>query len=169
MATEAIKSTPITNADATPATLNKASIDGARERHKRGVAVAVLAAADVGSTYRFFRIKSNDLVTKLLLDNIAFGGAAAIDIGLYRTTKDGGAVVDADFFASAQAIVAAQRSIDVLRESGVITVANMEKRIWELLGLTEDPNLEYDVAATVTTILASAGAMCLHGTVVGGH
>lgn len=169
MATEAIKSVPITNADATPAVLNKANVDGGRERHKRGVAVAVLGAADVGSTYRFFRIKSNDLVTRLLLDNIAFGGAAAMDIGLYKTAKDGGAVVDADFFASAQAVVAAQRSIDVLRESGVITVANMEKRVWELLGLTEDPNIDYDVTGTVTTIFAAAGAMCLHGSVVGGH
>lgn len=169
MATEAIKSTPITNADATPAVLNKASVDGARERHKRGVATAVLAAADVGSTYRFFRVKSNDLVTKLVLDNVAFGGAAAMDIGLYKTAKDGGAVVDADFFASAVSVVAAQRSLDVLRESGVITVANMEKRIWELLGLTEDPGIDYDVVGTVTTIFAAAGAMCLQGTVVGGH
>lgn len=169
MATEAIKSTPITNADASPVTLNKANVDGGRVRYKRGVATAVLAAADVGSTYRFFRIKSNDLVASLRLDNIAFGGAAAVDIGLYDTAANGGAVVDADFFASAVAVIAAQQQLDVTRESGVITVANMEKRVWELLGLSADPVKDYDVAATVTTIFAAAGAMCLSGHVIGGH
>lgn len=169
MATEALKSQQVTNATATPKVLNPAYQDGGRVRCKRARVLAALAAADVGSTYRFFRVKSNDMMKELILDNTAGGGAAAADFGLYRTSDDGGAVVDADFFASALSLVAAQRGLDVLRESGVLTIANMEKRIWEALGLSADPQIEYDVVATITTITASAVDYCLTGEVVGGH
>lgn len=169
MATESLKSQQLTNATATPRVLNPAYQDGGRVRCKRARVLALLAAADVGSLYRFFRIKSSDMVKELVLDNSAGGGAAAGDIGLYRTEDDGGAVVDADFFASALSLVAAQRGLDVLRESGVLTIANMEKRVWEALGLAADPNIEYDVAVTITTITASAVDYCLTGEVVGGH
>lgn len=168
MAVVSVKSTPITNADASPVTLNKAHIDGARNRNKAGVVTAANGDS-IDSTYRAFRIKSNDYLARLVLDNASWGAACTADIGLYKTTADGGAVVDADFFASAVDMNTANRGLDVLRESGVITVANMEKRIWELLGLTEDPVLEYDVALTLVAAAAAAGAACLTATVVGGH
>ncbi len=168
MAVVAVKSTPITNADATPVVLNKANVDGARERHKRGV-VAAANGDSIASIYRCFRVKSSDLLSKLVLDNASWGAACTADIGLYKTAKDGGAVVDADLFASAVDMNAANRGLDVLRESGVITVANMEKRLWELAGLSADPNLDYDVALTLVAAAAAAGSACLSGTVVGGH
>lgn len=169
MATEAIKSTVITNADATPVVINPAYLDGARVRVKRGVATSVLAAADVGSTYRFGRIRSNDVVKEVKLDNATLGAGAAMDFGLYKTAKDGGAVVDADLFASAVDMNTANRALDITRESGVITVANMQKRVWELLGLTTDPQIEYDITGTTTTIHAAAGSMCVTAEVVGGY
>lgn len=165
-ATEAIKSTIITNADATPATINTAQLANGRERSMRGVVTAT-TTKDIGSTYRFFRIKSNDLVKQLLLDNASWGASCTADFGLYKTAADGGAVVDADFFASAIDMNTANRALDITRESGVITVANMEKTVWELLGLSADPQIEYDVAATLTAATAATGAGCLTGTVVG--
>ncbi len=165
-ATEAIKSTIITNADATPATINTAQLANGRERSMRGVVTAT-TTKDAGSTYRFFRIKSNDLVKQLLLDNASWGASCTADFGLYKTAADGGAVVDADFFASAVDMNTANRALDITRESGVITVANMEKPVWELLGLSADPQIEYDVAATLVAATAATGAGCLTGTVVG--
>lgn len=70
--TEAVKSAPITNADATPAVLNKAQVAGARARHFRGVCAAAATMA-AGSTYRFFRVKSSDMLHQLLLDNATLG------------------------------------------------------------------------------------------------
>lgn len=166
MATEAIKSTIITNADATPAVINTAQLANGRERSMRGVCT-VTTTKDIGSTYRFFRVKSNDLVKQLILDNATLGAGCTMDIGLYKTAANGGAVVDADFFASAVDVNTANRALDVTRESGVITVANMEKTIWELLGLSADPQIEYDVVATLTAASAATGAACLTGTVVG--
>ena len=162
----AVKSTPVTNADATPAVLNKANVDGGRVRQKRGVATAANGDS-IASTYRFCRIKSNDLVSKVLLDNATWGAACTMDIGLYQTAANGGAVVDADLFAAAVDMNTANRALDVTRESGIITVANMEKRVWELLGLSADPQRDYDVAGTLVAAAAAAGAMCVTVEVVG--
>lgn len=164
--TEAVKSTPITNADATPAVLNKAQIAGGRVLEHRGVAL-VTTTKDIGSTYRFFRVKSSDLVSQLLLDNATCGAACTADFGLYRTAADGGAVVSAALFASALDMNTANRALDITRESGTITVANMEKKIWELLALSADPQIDYDVAATLTAASAATGSVCLTGRVVG--
>jgi hypothetical protein len=165
-ATEAIKSTVITNADATPMVINTAQLANGRERSMRGV-VSATTTKDAGSTYRFFRVKSNDLVKQLLLDNASWGASCTADFGLYKTAADGGAVVDADFFASAVDMNTANRALDITRESGVITVANMEKPIWELLGLSADPQIDYDVAATLVAATAATGSGCLTATVIG--
>jgi uncharacterized membrane protein len=164
----AVKSTPVTNAD-TPAnqTLNPATIDGGNVRHKRGICTAANGDS-IASTFRFCRIRSSDLVKEVVLDNATWGAACTMDIGLYRTAADGGAVVDADFFASAVDMNAANRGLDVTRESGVITVANMEKRVWQLLGLSSDPNVDYDVTGTLAGAAAAAGAACVSVEVVGG-
>lgn len=166
MAVEAIKSTVITNADANPAVLNVAQIADGRARYKHGSAT-VAAAADIGSTYRLIRVKSNDLVSSLLLDCTAIATSPAADIGIYKTAANGGAVVDADLFASAQSLAAALAATNVTRESGVITVANMGKPIWELLALAADPQIEYDIVATLTAATTAAGTIALSATVVG--
>lgn len=165
MAVVNTKSTVVSNGDATPVVITTAQLAHGRPAHKRGK-VEVANGDSIGSTLRFFRVKSNDLVHQLLLDCTAITSAAA-DIGIYRTAADGGAVVDADLFASAQSLATAVRGTDVTRESGVITVANMEKPLWELLGLSEDPQVDYDVVATLTAAAAAAGQAVLSGLVVG--
>lgn len=169
MAQEHLKSAQITNAEAIPAVLNPAYQDGGRVRVKRAYRTNVLAVSDAGSTYRFFRVRSSDMMKALVLENATLGAACTGDIGLYRTTKDGGAVVDADFFASAFAMTANLAPVSVMRESGILTLPNAEKRIWEALGLTADPMLEYDVAITLVVASSAVGGMLLTGEVVGGH
>lgn len=163
----AVKSTPLTNADNTPVVLNRANVARSRILHNRGICTAANGDS-IASTFRFCRIKSNDMVKAVIIDNATWGAACTMDIGLYQTPNNGGAVVDADFFASAVDMNAANRALDVTRESGVITVANMEKRVWELLGLTADPQREYDVTGTLVAAAAAAGAACVSVDVVGG-
>lgn len=165
MAVVNVKSTVITNADALPAVINTAQLADGQLRNKRGV-VAVANGDSINSTYRFGRIKSNDLVQSVLLSCTAITGGA-MDVGLYRTANDGGAVVDADFFASAQSIATALAQTNITRESGVVTVANMEKPLWEALGLSADPQVEYDVVGTLTAAAAAAGSMALDIHVIG--
>jgi hypothetical protein len=155
----AVKSQQITNADATPMRINPAY--QARSRVHEAIGAAVVTNGDsIGSTYRVCRIRSNDRVSAVFLDTTAITTCAG-DIGLYRTQGDGGAVVDADFFASAQSLATALRATDVTRESGVITIPNMEKRVWEQLGLAADPGVEYDVAITLTAAAGSGGDVAL--------
>lgn len=165
---EHLKSQQITNATAVPSVLNPAHQTDGRLRVKRGVITSVLAAPDAGSTYRVFRVKSNDMVKDLRIDSASFGTGAAFDIGLYRTNEDGGAAVDVDFFCSALVIAAAVADTQILRESTVIGVTNMDKRIWEILTLTQDPGIEYDVVMTVTTAPTQAASCCLTAEVVSG-
>lgn len=150
MAVVAVKSTLITNADATPAVLNSPRVDGGFERIE--VATAAITSGDnTGSTYRMFRVPSNAVMTDLRIYSPDIGTTTISDIGLYRTAKDGGAVVDADFFASALSLKdGALNGTDVLHESAVFSIANSGKEIWDALGLSSDPSVFYDVAFTLT-------------------
>src|SRR4029078_9982521 len=88
------------------------------------------------------------------------GGAA--DLGLYRAAADGGALVSGGLFATAQSI-ASSKATGIAARFEADDVANVEKRIWELLGLTADPNLEYDVALTLTAGISASGTLALQG------
>jgi len=150
MAVVAVKSTLVTNADALPAVLNNPRVDGGFERIE--VATAAITSGDnTGSTYRMFRVPSNAVVTDLRIYSPDIGTTTISDIGLYRTAKDGGAVQDADFFASALSLKdGALNGVDVLHEAAVFTIANSGKELWDALGLSADPSVFYDVALTLT-------------------
>lgn len=117
----------------------------------------VANAADDSATsiLRFCRVPSNARISSVQMTTGA-ATAGAVDIGVYQTADNGGTVVDADLFASAQALTAALFNADVTYESGEYTVAESVKPLWEVLGLSSDPGREYDVAATITTTFSAA-------------
>lgn len=159
MAVVAVKSGWMTSAESTPPLMTNPAIHKGNLKSSVGK-VAVANGDSIGSTFRLCRIPSNARISNVLLTCGAITSAAA-DIGLYKTTRDGGAVVDADFFASAQSLAAALARTSVVRESGVVTPANVEKMVWEQLGLTQDPGIEYDVVATLTAAATAAESMAL--------
>lgn len=161
MATVSISSTHITNRDASPRTLSNSLISQARLLES----VATLestAADDIGSIYKFVEIPSSARVSDVLLTCDSTGTTGLADIGLYDTTDNGGAVVDADLFASAQALTSALDKTSVLHESGVFGKDEVEKRLWEVLGLSEDPKKNYDICATLTEATISAATLSVH-------
>ena len=166
---DAIKSPNITNRDATPRVLNPAYRDGGRVRYKSGIGTLATAAAEAASTIRFFSVRSNDVIKRLTLHSNSMGTGCTMDIGIYRNTVDGGAVRDADCFASAVAMATAQQGTDVTHESGVIAIADRDKMLWEQLGYTVDPQCEFDVVGTLAVAATVAGTAWLQGEVVGGH
>jgi hypothetical protein len=154
MATVAIKSGPITNRDATPAVTPNANVQGGFLRECVGTLEAT-AADDIGSTYRFCQIPSNARVSQILLYSDDQGTAGDMDLGIYQTTANGAAVLDADHFAAAVDInAAALNGTDITHESGSGTgcfgLEDAEKPLWQALGLTADPCLMYDVVGTLT-------------------
>lgn len=156
------KTIAITNDDALPRQANVSVTDGGVV--KESVGTMELSATDsIASILRFIRVRSSTRMTALRVYNDAITTAAG-DIGLYRIAADGGAVVDVDFFGSAVAFTSASLiGADVLYEAnaGPADVANIEKRIWQQLGLTADPGVQYDIAVTLTTAATGAGTLSL--------
>lgn len=165
-------SAAITARDSAPAlgASQLASTKVATGRVKESIGVVAVANGDsTGSVLRFFSVQSGWRVGSVLASCSAITGAAA-DIGLYDIpTRNAGAVVDADFFASAQDISAALDGTNVLRESGLITVDKLEWPLWRLLGLSADPGVWYDVAATLTAGATAAGNVALKGHFIDGN
>jgi hypothetical protein len=159
MAVVNTKSSSITNRDATPAVASNSRLTKANVMEGLGV-VAVANGDSIASTLRCTSIPSNARISQVLLSCTAITSGAG-DIGLYQTADNGGAVVDADFFGSAVSIATALSNSDVTRESGIVTVANMELPVWQALGLTADPVRDYDVVITLTAATTAAGAAAL--------
>ncbi|WP_312252727.1 hypothetical protein [Stenotrophomonas sp.] len=158
--------------DGIPSQLNSnaAPTKLATGRVKESIGTIAVANGDsIGSVLRFFSIHSSWRVGSVLVYCTAITTGAA-DIGLYDLpTRNAGAAVDVDFFASAQDLSAALDGTNVLRESGLVTVEKLEWPIWRLLGLTADPGLYYDVAATLTGAATAAGFVGLKGHFIDGN
>jgi len=132
-----------------------------------GVGMYEVANGDsIASIYRLVRVPSNARISQILLSCDAITSAAA-DVGIYQTAGNGGAVVDVDFFASAQSIASALLNTDITSEADPADAgagfgkADAEKALWEALGLTVDPGIEYDIAATLTAAATAAGTLSL--------
>lgn len=158
MAVVTTKSQAITNRDATPKVINDARVT--KGDLVEAVGVAELASGDsIGSKIILCSVPSNARISQVLLSCDAISTTGAADVGLYDTTENGGAAVDADFFASAQDLTSALTNSDVTHESGVFGIEDIEKPLWEALGLSADPHKDYDVVATLTAAAGGAGTI----------
>ncbi|RTL11283.1 MAG: hypothetical protein EKK54_08115 [Neisseriaceae bacterium] len=152
------KSGSVTNSDAVPLVRNNAIVNGGRLRCAVDY-VAVAAADDDTSVYRVIRLHSNCRVDSLLLYNTAITAGTSYDVGIYKTAADGGAVVDADAFGSAVDLSSAHSGTDVAFEALALT--SIKKTLWEVAGLSADPNCYYDIALTANTVGTAAGTIAL--------
>ena len=158
MAVVTVKSKAITNRDATPSVQNDAAYAKGRLEQFIG-ACAITSGDSVGSKYLVGSIPSNAIVSSVLVNAPDIGTTTAGDIGLYKVTADGGAVVDADFFKAAFVLNAGAVTNSEAVNGNVVTLANSEKKVWELLGLTADPSLMYDVVLTLTGAADASGTV----------
>lgn len=155
MAVVTRKTTAITNADSTPVVLNNPGMSHQFLRQQAGT-LETVAGDSVGSKYVIARVPSNARMDSIRLFNDADATLAA-DVGVYAAN---GAVVDADFFASAVAFSAASTvGVDVTHESGVFNIDDVDKPLWQALGLTSDPCVLYDIALTLTGAATGAATI----------
>lgn len=153
------KSAAITNRDATPKVINNARVTGGPVLRASGI-VSAVNADSIASKYIFCSVPSNAVVASVKVSCPDIGTTAAMDLGIYRTTADGGAVVDADHFASAVSLSGgALNKSEVVNEAGVYTVDEMEQPLWQALGLSADPAVMYDVVGTLTGAADAGGAI----------
>lgn len=161
MAVVTVKSGPITNRDTLPVVSNNAFTSGGMIRESVGT-VEVANGDSIASKYIFASIPSNARVSQVLLYCDDVGTTTLSDFGLYRTTADGSAVVDADFFGSAVSLSGgALNGTDITHESAVFDPDDAEKQIWSALGLSADPGVMYDVVGTLTAAADAAGTITL--------
>lgn len=169
MAVVNTKGVQVTNADASSQTLTNTRVAAGVVKEIADTLEAV-SGDSIGSTYRLGRVRSSSRVSQLLLSCDAITTCAA-DFGLYDTAANGGAVISAACFASAQSLAAALANTDITHESGTLTgdVANVGKPLWQALGLTADPMKDYDIVATLTAAAGSAGTISLKTRYVDGN
>ncbi len=165
MAVVQVNSTTVANANAFPRIQNPRGLADGEVVRAINDQVAVANGDSVGSVYRFGKIRSSDFTDRVRLISADIGTTTAGDIGLYDllTASNGGAVVDADYFASAVSLSGGAIDSDITYESGAAggIYTNGNKRVWEALGLTSDPGKEYDVALTLTGAADAAGTVRL--------
>lgn len=158
-----LKGTAIANREATPQVHNNPGLgEGAVEKVAYGYLASVTAALSITSIIRLVQVPSNAIVTGLGLSSGA-QTAGAFDVGVYRTNKDGGAVVDQDFFATAVSCALAVVNTDILNESTTNTLAKQSQPLWQAVGMSADPKSDLDIALTVATtdVTTGTGAIAL--------
>ena len=158
-----LKSTAITNREATPRVLNSPGRGAPGRLHMVTVYLAsVTAALSITSVIRMCEIPAYCVVKRVSFQSAA-QGAGKFDIGLYRTNGDGGAVVDQDFFATAVDCASAVAITDVTNESTTYTQAKQQQPIWQAAGMTTAPapGTMLDVACVVasTDVTTGTGAI----------
>lgn len=149
------KSTVISNSDASSRIPNSPHLAGADVQSS--VAKVNIAATDSNtSTYRLARLKSSMRMQSIKLLFDAITGGTSFKLGLYDTAAAGGAAVNSNLFANALDLSGGNTlGLEVLNQNN--SIANMEKRVWELLGLSADPFKDYDLVLTAVTIGTSGG------------
>ena len=157
MAVVTIKSNSINNAESQPQVRNLSTVTKGSTTESVA-ALAVGSSDNTASTYRAFRVKSSWRLSSLQFMNAALTGGSSYKLGVALPTASGGGlpIANADvIFGSGVSFVSARPGyIDLLAPTvagGSADPANVEKRIWELLGLTADPFVEYDLTITAVT------------------
>lgn len=157
MAVVNTKATAVSNADATPVVFNNRILTKAPLFEAVGT-VEVAAGDDDNSVYRIARIPSNARISSIELFNDAITGGTAYHVGLHQTAANGGAAADADVFATSVDLSSARVApLDVTFEA--LDINKIEKRVYELLGETNDTKRFYDLTLTGATVGTGAGTI----------
>jgi len=161
------KATNVTNPDSTPSKANPLHIHSARLYEIVGT-VEVAAADDDNSVYRMARVHSSWRISSIEVFNDAITSGSVYDLGLWDTAENGGAVVSQELWASDVTMVSARATpTELTYEATATNIDKIEKRLWELAGLTSDPGKWYDIAFKATTVGSGAGTISLRVRYVG--
>lgn len=163
MAVDHVKSTPVTNADATPVIPNLTGAGASGYVKCVDGYVTAVASSSVDSTYRLVRVASDVKVKAVILESEA-QGAGAFDLGVYYPTTGKTALpdlaanaIDRDLFGSAISCASLVVPINVVNESTNYSLDKRALPLWQAAGLTRDPGGFLDIVATVTTTAVTTG------------
>lgn len=154
----------IANRDSTPKVLTDAYIGGAALRSCEGF-VQTGAQDNTASSYRLLQIPSNARIESLKLQTQALGTSCTLDVGVFYPTvvpvgsgiaaSQGGAVINTNCFAAAQACSAALAATELIAANVAINV--QEQMLWQVAGMAADPGINLDIGVQVHSATFLAG------------
>lgn len=157
MATEAVKSTALTNLDASPPVRATSGAGGAEGGLRFVDGKATFADTKTsGSTYAMVRVPSNAVIKRIRACIETAVTTFTVDIGVYYSTGPDtptdlqGDVIDADLFGSAVALASVVTPTEYTMESTQLSVTEMFYPLWQAAGLTSDPRCSFDIVLTNT-------------------
>jgi len=164
MAVDHVKSTPITNLDASPAAIQTMGEGGpASLKSISSGDVIGVAASSIDATYQFVRVPSNCKVKQVIFDSQA-QAVGTIDLGVYYATDgEGGqptsllvaAAISRTLFAAAYSIAAATGQTDVTNQSTNYTPTKRNQPLWQAAGLAADPGGYFDIVGSLATAITT--------------
>jgi hypothetical protein len=159
------KSTPVSNSEATPPVLNRMTYAGGAVQRSCGKA-EIAAADDDLSVYRLVsKIPSNASIISLKKYSDAITGGTDFDFGVRLSAGDAVAGVTTvtggdNLFGDAVSLATADTTgTEIVFENN--NIDNIGKPLFELLSLTTDPRVHYDIVAVSTTNGTVAGGLAL--------
>lgn len=165
MAVVTKKSLAITNRDATPVVPVGASIFGGAIKECEGF-VTTNAGDSATSVYQLVSVPSNSRITSIVLQSEALGTSCSVNCGVYAPTQSNpalvalgfqaNAVINATFFASAQAVATATTTTEIINQSASNTLNLQELELWQALGLASDPGCMLDISLAVQVATVNA-------------
>lgn len=158
MAVVNTKSTAVGNSDATPVVATNRILTRGTVYSAVGV-IAKAASDNDTSVFRAVRVPSNARIIDIVRANTAITAGTSYQIGVYQTAANGGAAVSAGLFAATQDLSTASTGTSSRYLASAVTTG--EQRLWELLGLTADPQRDYDICFTGVTAGTGAGTLLL--------
>jgi hypothetical protein len=167
--TSHLKSTQITNLDATPMVPNTTGEGAPGYLRSVNASISSVSLDLTGSTYQLVRVISNAKIKAVYFEAAAMS-QGDMDLSVYYSdsTIDGtsaanqGLVVPstgAEFFASDIDCSSAVAITDKTNESGNYPANLRNQPLWQALGLTADPGGFFDIVAVCHTATVTTGAL----------
>lgn len=160
--------TELDNVEASPPVANQVHNIHGRVRIKTGFVTVADADSDT-STFRFFRVRSSDSIKSIeVRTSQAFTSGTDWDCGLY--TINAGAVVDSDLYCDGATLAVAAPTVPHViavspwtdmrfGDATTAILSDINNMVWEDLGLSADPQLEYDLVLLANTIGSQGGIL----------
>lgn len=171
MTTFNMKSTVITNRDATPKVLMDPMMEGGGVKECIGSITTYGSADGAGSLYRLCQVPSNARMSSLVLQADALGSGAALDVGVFwpsfipvgagLSVSNQSTAINTTLFASGLGCSAATAATEVLNQSTNNTIVKQEKALWDAAGLSSDPGIDLDIVVRVSVAIAAQGVIGL--------
>jgi hypothetical protein len=185
MAVEHVKSTPITELDATPRVAQTTGQGAAAELKTIEGVVTIPASADIDSTLQVVRVPFDAIIKEIIVDAAAFTTSGQFDIGVYYATDGTNALseaslvaadaIDQDFFTITALDGGESNGLfAILVPGGGFRITNatvaqdantvwgavdVHLPLWEALGLSANPGGNADICLTLTEAIGAAAAI----------